>query len=253
VPVDLAFLLPPGLDPLTALMFLALSMVASFITATFSLGGGVLMLAVLALVFPPTVVLPIHGAVQVGSNFGRAVMLWSHVVWSSVGWLALGFAFGTLLGAPVAAMLPADIFQIVIALFILITTWLPNPKVTDHSPTKQVVGGTVISALGMLVGATGPLVALFLRGLPDRQALVGTHALVMSIQNILKIGGFIALGFAFASYLPFVLAMVGCGLVGTALGGRFLMRVSDRVFRVGFRLMLTVMALYLLVRALANL
>lgn len=250
---DPVLLLPPGLDPGMALALLGLSFVTSMITATFSLGGGVLMLAVLAVVFPPAVVIPIHGAVQAGSNVGRAVMLRDHISWSNVRWLALGFLLGTFAGAPVVAYLPANLFTLIIALFILVTVWLPNPKVTDHSPATQVAGGTVISALGMLVGATGPLVALFLRGLPDRQALVGTHAALMSVQNLLRVGGFTVLGFAFAAYLPLVIGMILFGLAGTRLGSGFLMRVSEKAFRVGFKWMLTAMATYLLVRSIASL
>lgn len=249
MPLDLAFLLPSGLDPLIAVGLLVLSFFASLITATFTLGGGVLMLAVLALVFPPAIVVPLHGAVQVGSNAGRAYMLRRFIAWKNVRWLALGAFLGTLIGAPVAAYLPAEIFQIVIALFIIVTTWLPNPRVTDHSPMAQVIGGTIISALGMLVGATGPLVALFLRGIKDRQVLVGTHAAIMTIQNTFKIGGFVVLGFAFSAYLPLVIGMVLCGFAGTAVGGGFLTKISERAFRLGFRIMLTLMAVYLLVEA----
>ena len=59
----LTSLLPAGVDPLLALLLIGLSFVTSMITATFSLGGGLLMVAVLALVFPPAVVVPVHGAV----------------------------------------------------------------------------------------------------------------------------------------------------------------------------------------------
>ena len=45
-----ASLLPPDLAPLMALALIGLSFITSLITATFSLGGGTLMIAVLALV-----------------------------------------------------------------------------------------------------------------------------------------------------------------------------------------------------------
>ena len=57
-----------------ALALVALSFVTSLITATFSLGGGTLMVAVLAVVFPPAIVVPLHGAIQLGSNGGRAIV-----------------------------------------------------------------------------------------------------------------------------------------------------------------------------------
>ena len=54
--MTLADLLPQDLDPVMALALVALSFVTSLITATFSLGGVTLMVAVLELVFPPAVV-----------------------------------------------------------------------------------------------------------------------------------------------------------------------------------------------------
>ncbi|MBN9348765.1 MAG: hypothetical protein J0I48_21600 [Devosia sp.] len=83
----LTSLLPAGVDPLLALLLIGLSFVTSMITATFSLGGGLLMVAVLALVFPPAVVVPVHGAVQLGSNAGRAVVQRDHIQWHLIVWI----------------------------------------------------------------------------------------------------------------------------------------------------------------------
>src|SRR5690606_28826366 len=92
-------------------------------------------------------------------------------------------------------------------------------------------------------GATGPLVATFIRGLADRRQLVATHAMLMTIQNLFKVATFTALGFAFGSYLPLIVAMVAAGFAGTALGSRLLLKIPDHVFRIGFKVVLTVVAL----------
>ena len=44
-------------------------------------------------------------------------------------------------------------------MFILISTWLPQPKIVGTNRLVQFLGGAVISALSMVVGATGPLIA----------------------------------------------------------------------------------------------
>lgn len=239
-------LLPSGLDPLVALGLVLLSFAASLITATFSLGGGTLMLAVLALVFPPAIVVPVHGAVQLGSNGGRAIVQRRHIQWPLVLWMGIGTVIGTLVGARFTTLIPETAFTVVIALFILVTTWLPQPRLVGTNRLTQVVGAAVISALGMLVGAVGPLVAVFIRGLADRQQLVATHAGLMTIQNSLKVVAFAALGFAFAQYVPLVLAMVIAGFGGTVLGSRLLVKVPEVAFRYGFRVLLTIIALDLL-------
>ena len=244
--MTLADFLPTNLDPLMALALIALSFVTSLITATFSLGGGTLMLAVLALVFPPAVVVPVHGAVQLGSNGGRAIVQRAHIQWNFVKWIAAGAVIGTIVGGQFATLLPEKLFTIIIAVFVLVTTWLPQPKVVGRSAVVQFVGGAIISALSMLVGATGPLVSVFLKGIPDRQQLVATHAMLMTFQNVFKVIVFVFLGFAFAEYVPIIIAMVIAGFGGTAVGSKLLVRVPESVFRWGFKIILTLVALDLL-------
>lgn len=243
-------LAPADLGLTTALALVLLSFVTSLITATFSLGGGTLMVAVLALVFPPTVVVPLHGAIQLGSNSGRALLQRAHVRWRLVLWLSLGGVIGTVVGGQFASLLPATALQVAIASFVLLTTWLPQPKIVGHSRVAQVIGGGVIAAVSMVVGATGPLVAVFIRGLADRRQLVATHAMLMTLQNSFKVVVFVLLGFAFAAYLPLIMAMIASGFVGTAIGSRLLVKVPEAAFRWGFKIVLTLVALDLLREAL---
>lgn len=239
-------LLPPNLDLWLALALIGLSFVTSLITATFSLGGGSLMVAVLALVFPPAIVVPVHGFVQLGSNGGRALVQRSHIQWHLILWISLGAVVGTIVGGQFAYLLPERWFEIAIGAFVLFTTWLPQPRIVGSSRTLQFVGGAVISALSMVVGATGPLVATFIKGLADRRQLVATHAMLMTIQNAFKVITFIALGFAFDQYVAIIVAMVLSGFAGTAIGSRLLVRVPEHIFRIGFKVVLTLVALDLI-------
>lgn len=233
-----------------ALALVALSFVTSLITATLSLGGGTLMVAVLALAFPPAVVVPLHGAIQLGSNAGRALVQRAHVQWRFVLWMSLGAVIGTIVGGQFANLLPESLFRIAIGGFVLITTWLPLPRIAGRGAVAQFAGGAVISAVSMVVGATGPLVAVFIKGLPDRRQLVATHAMLMTLQNIFKIAVFVALGFAFAAYLPLLAAMLATGLLGTAIGSRLLVKVPESAFRLGFKIVLSLVALDILREAL---
>ena len=229
-----------------ALVLVGLSFFTSLITATFSLGGGMLMLAVLALVFPPAVVVPLHGAIQLGSNAGRAAVQWAHVQWHFVLWITLGAVIGTVIGGQFASLLPETLFQFIIGAFVLVTTWLPQPRVVGRSPLVQFAGGVVIAAIGMVVGAAGPLVAVFSKTIPDRQKLVATHAMLMTLQNTFKVIVFVALGFAFADYLPLLAGMIAVGFLGTAVGSRLLVKVPEGAFRWGFKIVLSLVALDIL-------
>ena len=100
-----ALVLPPGLSPWLAAVLIATSFFASALSAAFGLGGGVLMLAVLASLLPPTTVVPVHGVVQIGSNVGRAALMWRAVSLP----LVVPFAFGSVIGAGLGALVVADL------------------------------------------------------------------------------------------------------------------------------------------------
>lgn len=236
-----------GLDLWHGLALVGLSFVTSLITATFSLGGGSLLIAVMSLLLPPLVVVPVHGCVQLGSNAGRALLQREHIQWEFILWVSLGAVIGSILGGRFAYMLPEKWLSASIGLFVLVTTWLPQPKFITTSRGVQFAGGAVVSALGMVVGAAGPLVAAFVRGIPDRRQLVATHAMLNALQHVIKVAVFVAMGFAFAQFLPLILCMVLAGFGGTWLGSRLLTRVPERVFRFGFRILLSLVALGLVV------
>lgn len=63
--------MPPEISPLVGWPIIGLSFFTSLITAAFSIGGGFIMLAVLAQVLAPVALIPVHGAVQLGSSAGR--------------------------------------------------------------------------------------------------------------------------------------------------------------------------------------
>ena len=98
-----------------------------------------------------------------------------------------------------------------------------------------------MDGIGLLAGV---------RGIPDRRELVATHALLNAFQHLFKVIVFVAMGFAFAQYLPLILLMVLAGFAGTWIGSHMLTRVPEPVFRFAFRILLSLVAVELLRRAL---
>ena len=80
---------------LISVSLIVVACAASFVTASLGAGGGVMLLAVMAQVLPPQIIVPAHGIVQLGSNFGRAVMSRRHIDWSII---AAFVPAGTVLG-----------------------------------------------------------------------------------------------------------------------------------------------------------
>lgn len=71
--------LPDGMSQGVFAALLATSFVGSFITVAFGIGGGALLLAVMATLVPPAALIPTHGVVQIGSNLGRAAVTFRHI------------------------------------------------------------------------------------------------------------------------------------------------------------------------------
>ncbi|WP_208993003.1 hypothetical protein [Roseibium sp. TrichSKD4] len=64
-----------------------------------------------------------------------------------------------------------------------------------------------------------------------------------------KIFAFGLLGFAFAPWLPLITGMIAKGFLGTLAGSKVLGRLDEALFRLGFKIIMTGLALNLIWRA----
>jgi uncharacterized membrane protein YfcA len=242
-------LLPAGVAPAIALLLIALSFLTSAFTAAFGIGGGMAMLGALAGTVPPSVIIAVHGLVQLGSNVGRTFVQRAHAIWPLVARFAAGSVVGVLIGAFLVVALPERILLGLLGAFILAMTWLPKPRIPGLASTGLVVGGGLSTIITMFVGATGPFVQALLLplGLEKRQ-LIATHAACTTIQHLLKVVAFGALGFAFADWLPLIVAMIVSGFAGTMLGTKLLEKLPERWFLVAIKTILTIVGIDLLRR-----
>ncbi len=239
--------LPEGLDAPVAAVLLVSSLLGSLITAGLGVGGGLLLLVMMAIWVPPVALIPVHGLVQLGSNAGRAVMTWRHIRWRTIAAFAPGVLLGAGLGAILLVQLPPATWQLLVALFVLYLCWGPRLPRIVVGPSGIAIAAALTTFASLFVGATGPLVAAFVRQLDrDRFATVATFAAAMTLQHAPKALVFGATGFVFADWLPLVAAMIAAGLVGTWLGVRLLHRLDNRRFGQIFNVLLTLLALRLL-------
>ncbi len=235
------------LDLTTVLLLTIAAGFTSFLTAAVGIGGGVLLLAILASILPIGALIPVHGLVQVGSNGSRAMMTWRHIDWSMLRYFAIGAILGAVLASFVVVQLPLEWIQFSVALFILYLVWGPKPAKHELSSRGRIGAGALTTLVSMFVGATGPLVAGFVhRQDYDKLRLTATFASCMTFQHLLKMLVFTVVGFAFWQWLPLVLLMIAGGAVGSWLGLKVLNRVSSKQFKRLFRLVVSVMALRLL-------
>lgn len=240
---------------MTLALVLLLSLAAfitSSITAAMGVGGGVLLLALMAQVVPPAILIPLHGAAQLMSNTNRVLVQHKHINWDFIKPFALGSVLGGTFIAPLAFLIPVPAGQIVLALFILVATWKATWLRLNHwHPASS---GGVTTGLSLVLGATGPLVMSVLpKSKWQRQMVVGTHGMAMTIQHGIKVIAFTSLNVNLFQYWPLLLGIGLATLAGNLLGARLLARVPESLFTKALNWLLTLLALRLAWQGLSTL
>lgn len=229
---------------LVALVTAALSTVAG-------LGGGILLLAVLHLlgVVHP---IPTHAAIQLVANGTRIATLFGHVPWRRFRLFALASLPGPwLIGMPLVDGLDEASVRALFGAFSLYAGLAPRFGLARLGPTGAVLlGGFLGGALGVVVGAVGPLTAPFLVvGSMGRREAVALLSVTAAWLHVLKLAAFAGWreGVHLAHGLPLDTVAVGVlGVVaGVFVGRGILERVDDRVFRRLVRVVLVVFGVYL--------
>ena len=224
-----------------------ISSLTSLLTAIAGAGGGAVLIAILALVLPAQAIIPVHGVVQMGSNFGRAILAWRYINWFTVAWFVPFGLLGTYVGSLLLVQLPASILQLCIALFLLYLTWGPKLPQLVLGRAGLATGGLITGFISLFVGASGPVVAAFIKSrFNERMTTVATFAATMSMQHAPKALVFGLAGFIFKDWLALIFAMMVAGFVGTWAGLNWLKRISNHRFNQIFSWVITLLALRLL-------
>ncbi len=242
--------LPGDLSLAVFCLLIACAAFTSLLTASLGAGGGVMLLGIMAQVLPAPVIIPLHGVVQLGSNGGRALMAWRHIDWRTLGAFVPGALVGAALGSVVLVRLPPAALYLCIAAFILYLCWGPKLPKLVLGPVGTAIAGGVTTFITLFAGATGPLVAAFIKQMhADRFRTVATFAAAMSVQHVVKIPVFEQAGFDLLPWLPLLGAMIAGGALGTWLGLRVLKRMKDVHFSVLFNWVMTALAVRLIWQA----
>ena len=222
-------LLPSTVTLPDAGLLVVASLFTSFITAAFGIGGGVTLIALLALLLPPIALIPVHGVVQLGSNGGRVAIMAKDVSWRPILPFIIGAVIGASIGGAVVVQLPSWLVQLALGIFII---WVVLVKMPPIQKRYVFLGGVISSFLTMFFGATGNFIAAMVKSMNLEPAPhVATHSMMMTIQHFIKVLIFGIVGFQFGPYLPLIGAMLISGFVGTIIGRQFLTKAGGRYFK----------------------
>lgn len=251
------------------------ALLTSVLSAVAGLGGGVILLLVIAQFVAPTTAIPIQGAIQLVSNGSRAALLRRSIAWPVVGWSSLLLLPGSLLGVMIATSVPEHAVRVVLAAFVLVLAWRPHwLKLTPTSPSPadqagcdehrsqerqarerrpMLLGlGAATGLLNSTVGASGPITSPFFKAVTATHvAFVATAAATQVAAHTAKLVAFTTSGWSIGDHLD----VIGIGIVGVVagswIGTRLLGRISTTHLDLVFKVVLTALAIRLVVTALS--
>jgi len=236
--------IPVELSEFTFYFLIFISMVTSFITAAFGIGGGAVLIGLLALKLPPFALLPIHGIVQIGSNFGRTVIFIKEIKKDVLIPFTLGTILGSSLGGTFFIQIDPWLLQLIVAMFIL---WSVFGKIPAIGASHITFGGMFSGFFTMFFGASGTLVAGMVKTMKlEPVNHLATHSALMTIQHLIKVVIFGFVGFAYGEYFFLITGMIISGFIGTLVGKKVLIKFGKKYFQVVLNTILTLIALNLI-------
>ena len=226
------------------------SLLTSFISGAFGIGGGAISVGLLAIFLNPLYLIPVHGAVQIGSNFGRMMLMLRDVQKSPIIPFLIGSFIGSIFGGALFVQFPAWFIKLIVGMFILWTVFGRMPEIRSK---YMIFGGIFSSFLTMFFGATGPFIAsmvktMKLAPLPH----TATHSALMTIQHIIKVIVFGFIGFNFSDYVFLIIMMIFTGFIGTYLGRIILISYGQKYFKFLLNTLLTIISGHLIISGLTS-
>ena len=245
-------------------MELLLLILASFLTSSISavlgMGGGVILLGIMAIIIPEGfMVIALHGVIQLVSNITRTYVFRKYLVADIIKTFLIGAAIGLIMSAIIiitiisalelesANSLKVDFLKPIIGLFILWYLFLKGPKREKKSSFVWVGGISGISSV--FIGATGPLIApFFLSGNLTKENIIANKAACQVISHLGKIPIFIFLfNVNYVAQMSTLLPLVISVFIGTNMGKHVLGFIPENIFRVLFKTALFVIAIKLII------
>lgn len=238
-------------------------LIASFINAAFATGGIYIVLASSSFIFPLSVAIPLQSAFAFASLASRIVYFRAYIHWPIVTLFVAGSAIGVAIGSTVFVALPESAIALSLGVFLLVLIWFPSlpglkrgaatnagkPDPRKYKPIFLPVG-IAHSFLGTVFGVGTLLQPTILRTTLNKLQITGTLAACLLIMDVFKLTGYISHGFNYGNYWPHIACATLAGFIGTLIGKRVTHHVSEKVFRLVFKCLITLVAVRMIFRGL---
>jgi len=225
-----------------------ISIFTSLVAGVVGLGGGLMLIAILPSFLPIQALIPIHGFTQMFSNISRAYFGYKHIQFEVVPKFLIGSIIGVSIIALLLDMISIEYIPLFIGSYILLSLWSKrfNEKIKKYENYYLI--GFLQSGLSVIVGATGPLTTtLLLKEYKDKDKVVSTAALLMSITHSMKVLVFVYFGFKFSEYIDIITVMVVGVIIGSYLGSKIRDKVDGKKLLLILKILLSILAVKLII------
>jgi len=237
------------LTPFQCVFLFLVCFFGSAVSGLMGFAGGMVMLAGLAAVLDTAYIVPIHAAISLGSNLSRIGFFFKHIRWEVVRYFVVGLILGSILGLAIYKLLPKDLLKLLMGIFILIMTYLPQKK--EAGAMRLIFFIPVAFAagiLGMLFGGTGPFTApFFFRRKLIKESFIATAGATQTLHHFIKLLLFGLIGSNVLPYWRTLLVLYAGIILGTWSGKKLLGRVSEKTFKLSVYTILTLLALDIII------
>jgi len=227
------------------------SFVAAVVNAAFSAGGALIILAITTTVLPVQAIVPIHSLLLIGSTTTRTYAFREFIDWKIIGSFLVGSLLGALIGAGLYVELPEVLIGSVISILMLVSVWMPKLDWAPRIRHPWVIVGFLHTLFSTLFAFGAVLHSVVLHTNLSRHQILGTMAGCLTGMGVFKIAGYVYYGFDYSPYLFIIVAAIVVSIIGTWVGKLLVDKISEDKFRIGFRVLITVIALRLLYSSLA--
>jgi len=221
----------------------------AMLTGVVGMGGGLVLLLIMADFLPFAVLIPVHGINQLVQHLTRAAVSIPNIDKRISIQFGLGAIIGAAIGSQFVMHVTEEIFKIVLGCFILGCLLYPKlniklPKIPGEWPFI----GAFTSAVGLFIGNTGVFMSPFYlnRGL-DKEQLVATKSACQVAVHSTKIIAFVMLGFTLGPYLLLVVLMAIASFAGSYMSKKILGKISEKVFLILFQVTIVLLSLRLII------
>jgi uncharacterized membrane protein YfcA len=221
---------------LPAVLYLAVVvLVAAYVRGFAGFGFALISVPSLALLLPPSEVVPALFLTSLGSAAHLVPRVWSNVHWRSVSWMLLGAVAATPVGVALLSAIPAAEMRIAIALVVLVTAvllWQGFALQVVPGRAPAFATGIASGFLNGSAGIGGPPVVLFYFSSPTAGA-VGRASLIVYffVLDLVGIGATAAAGLITAKTFLLALLILPPLMLGIWAGHRKFVATDPALFR----------------------